>query len=63
MSPYTNVESFMEYVSQKNSGQLKFLQAVEEVADYVIPFVKDNPTYQKYRIFTLLILVYIEFYH
>jgi len=39
------IHDFMREVSSKNSGEKEFLQAVEEVAEAVIPFMEDNPKY------------------
>ena len=40
------VIDFMNDVSAKNIGETEFLQAVEEVAEAVIPFIEENPRYQ-----------------
>tara|TARA_Y100001954_G_scaffold168822_1_gene179333 strand:- start:1525 stop:2859 length:1335 start_codon:yes stop_codon:yes gene_type:complete len=40
------VIDFMNDVSSKNLGETEFLQAVEEVAEAVIPFVEENPRYK-----------------
>ncbi len=45
-----DTESFMEKVIQKNPGEKEFHQAVEEVVGSLMPFVKKNPRYQKYKI-------------
>ena len=42
MTDQTSLDSFMNYVSAKNPGQHDFLQAVHEVAEYVLPFVEKN---------------------
>ena len=39
------IHDFMQEVSSKNSGETEFLQAVEEVAEAVIPFMDQNPKY------------------
>lgn len=39
------IHDFMQEVSSKNSGETEFLQAVEEVAEAVIPFMDENPKY------------------
>lgn len=41
------IESFLASVKAKNSHEAEFLQAVEEVAETVIPFIEENPEYQK----------------
>ena len=45
-----DVENFMEMVKQKNSGEKEFHQAVEEVVESLMPFVKKHPKYQKFKI-------------
>lgn len=35
----------MNEVASKNGGETEFLQAVEEVAEVIIPFLEDNPKY------------------
>jgi len=40
------VIDFMNEVSSKNLGETEFLQAVEEVAEAVIPFIEENPRYK-----------------
>ena len=40
------VIDFMNDVSSKNLGETEFLQAVEEVAEAVIPFIEENPRYK-----------------
>ena len=45
-----DVEAFMEMVSGKNSGEKEFLQAVQEVVESLMPFVKKNPKYQKHKV-------------
>ena len=52
MSDYfhSEIEAFMERVSAKNSHEPEFLQAVQEVAEAVIPFIEANPKYKKARI-------------
>ena len=47
---HSEIEAFMERVSAKNSHEPEFLQAVEEVAEAVIPFIEANPKYKKARI-------------
>ena len=35
----------MSQVAAKNAGEPEFLQAVEEVAKAIIPFMEENPKY------------------
>lgn len=44
------VEAFMDKIRERNSNEPEFLQAVEEVAETVIPFMEENPRYKKYKI-------------
>jgi len=39
------IHDFMGEVTAKNAGETEFLQAVEEVAEAVIPFMEENPKY------------------
>lgn len=41
------IESFLDSVKAKNGHEAEFLQAVEEVAETVIPFIEEHPEYQK----------------
>ena len=47
---HSEIESFMERVSAKNGHEPEFLQAVQEVAETVIPFIESNPKYKTARI-------------
>ena len=39
------IHDFIEEIATKNSGEGEFLQAVEEVAEVIIPFIEANPKY------------------
>ena len=39
------IQDFMQKVRQKNPNEIEFLQAVEEVAEAVIPFMEKTPKY------------------
>ena len=39
------IHDFMSEVAAKNVGETEFLQAVEEVAEAIIPFMEENPKY------------------
>ncbi|MGC1633372.1 MAG: NADP-specific glutamate dehydrogenase [Gelidibacter sp.] len=39
------IESFLDYV-KKNNNEPEFLQAVQEVAETILPFIEENPKYQ-----------------
>ena len=44
------VNAFMEAVQQRNSNEPEFLQAVQEVAETIIPFIENHPQYEAGRI-------------
>ena len=39
------IHEFINEVAAKNVGETEFLQAVEEVAEVIIPFIEENPQY------------------
>ena len=43
-------KQFIEMVEQRSPGQPEFIQAVSEVAQFLVPFVEDNPQYKKANI-------------
>jgi len=45
-----DVEAFMEKVIAKNPGEKEFHQAVEEVAESLMPYINKNPKYKKAKI-------------
>jgi glutamate dehydrogenase (NADP+) len=47
---HAEIESFMDRVRAKNSHEPEFLQAVQEVAETVIPFIEENPKYKTAKI-------------
>ena len=44
------VQDFMAKMQEKHSHEPEFLQAVEEVAEAVIPVIEANPKYAKAKI-------------
>jgi glutamate dehydrogenase (NADP+) len=44
------IDAYMELVRAKNPNEPEFLQAVEEVAEAIIPFLDSNPKYKQARI-------------
>ncbi len=46
----SNVSAFMEQVVARNPAQKEFHQAVQEVAESLMPFVEENPRYKKAKI-------------
>lgn len=58
MSPYDEeltLENFMKGLKRRNPGQEEFHQAVEEVAEKLIPFINANPKYKEARILERLV--------
>lgn len=51
MSKYhAEIEAFMDKVRAKQNHETEFLQAVQEVAEAVIPFIAENPKYSDAKI-------------
>ena len=48
---HNEINAFMDAVKAKNGNEAEFLQAVQEVAEAVIPFAENHP---KYKIFKIL---------
>jgi glutamate dehydrogenase (NADP+) len=44
------IQEFIERVKNRNNGETEFLQAVSEVAETIIPYVKGNPKYRNTKI-------------
>lgn len=44
------VKNFMDKVIAKNPGEDEFIQAVQEVAEKLIPYVEENPKYKAHKI-------------
>lgn len=44
------VSQFLEMIALKNPNEPEFLQAVEEVAETIVPFIADKPKYQEANI-------------
>ncbi len=44
------IDAFMDSVKAKQGHETEFLQAVEEVAEAIIPFIADKPKYQNAKI-------------
>ena len=47
---HPGVEQFMSFIKAKNPAQPEFHQAVQEVAESLIPFVEENPKYKHAKI-------------
>ena len=44
------IDNFLQVVKAKNGDQPEFIQAVEEVAEAIIPFMEDHPKYKEAKI-------------
>jgi len=44
------LEAFMNKVIARNPGEVEFHQAVREVAESIMPFIEENPQYEKAKI-------------
>ncbi len=44
------IKSFLDIVAKRNSNESEFLQAVEEVAETVMPFIERNEKYQNKKL-------------
>ena len=49
------LDSFLKYVKHRHPGQPAFHQAVEEVAQSVIPFINEHPEYEEARVLERLV--------
>lgn len=49
------INAFMDLVKAKDQHQPEFLQAVEEVAETVIPFIEDHPKYKEAKVLERLV--------
>ena len=45
-----DIQEFMDFVKMKNPGEVEFHQAVQEVAESLMPFISKNPKYKKHKI-------------
>jgi glutamate dehydrogenase (NADP+) len=50
ISTPNKIKEFMQYVSDRNPHEPEFLQAVEEVAEVIIPYLENYPEYVRARI-------------
>ena len=49
------IDAFMALAAKRNANEPEFLQAVQEVAETVIPFIEKNPKYDNHRILERMI--------
>ncbi|MEC9080001.1 MAG: Glu/Leu/Phe/Val dehydrogenase dimerization domain-containing protein, partial [Pseudomonadota bacterium] len=47
---HPDIEKFLEGVKKRNPGQPEFVQAVQEVAQDIFPFIQDKAEYHEYQI-------------
>jgi glutamate dehydrogenase (NADP+) len=52
---HAQIEAFMAGVKERNPNEPEFLQAVQEVAEAIIPFLDNNPKYRDARILERLV--------
>ena len=50
------IDAFMALANKRNANEPEFLQAVQEVAETVIPFIEKNPKYDDFRILELSLI-------
>ena len=46
----SRLQSFMQNVQKRNSQEIEFLQAVQDVAESLLPFIENHPHYKKHKI-------------
>lgn len=46
----SQIDAFMAEIKVKNAGEPEFIQAVQEVAEAVIPYIEENPKYKTAKI-------------
>lgn len=51
----STIKSFLENVTKRNNGEAEFLQAVTEVAETIIPYLKEQPKYKEAKILERLV--------
>jgi glutamate dehydrogenase (NADP+) len=49
------INEFMTLVQARNEGETEFLQAIQEVAETIIPYVEEHPRYKKAKILERMI--------
>jgi len=49
------IDAFMDQVRAKNSHETEFLQAVQEVAESVIPFIEEHPKYNTHQVLARMV--------
>jgi glutamate dehydrogenase (NADP+) len=49
------LKKFMDYVIAKNPAEAEFHQAVQEVAESILPFLEENPKYKAAKVFERMV--------
>ena len=52
---HPSVQAFMAEAERRNPHEAEFIQAVEEVAETIIPFIEANPRYQGHALLERMI--------
>src|SRR5690554_4016860 len=52
---FADLESFLEYVAERDPGQPEFLQAVADVMESLWPFIQENPRYAEHGLLERLV--------
>ena len=50
LSDHVDLSGFIEGVKRRNPGQPEFVQAVQEVAEYIFDFIEDKEQYHRWQI-------------
>lgn len=50
-----NKQEFLDNLIENNPNQPEFTQAVDEVAEYILPFIADNKRYEKDKLFERMV--------
>jgi len=49
------VKAFIEKIEKRNPNEPEFIQAVQEVAEAIVPFIEENPRYKDHKILERII--------
>jgi glutamate dehydrogenase (NADP+) len=49
------IDAFMAMATARNEGETEYLQAVQEVAETIVPYIEENPKYKKAKILERMI--------
>lgn len=48
---HPEVKKFMRTIAKRNKGEKEFIQAIQEVAEVIVPYLDEHPKYKNARIF------------